>query len=179
MARQSFSHVVGFDDGPFDKYTQLDVPVVGAVFSDLRLEGVLTGKVRTDGVNSTRTLVRMVSESKFAPQLQLVLLQGIALAGFNVIDIINTIAGPLLGTLMAIFLIGMFTPRANSQGALIGLAAGAASLVFVVTMTGIPKWWYGAFTIGITWIVGILASYLFAPPQAEALAATVWESSDQ
>ncbi len=87
MARQGFSHVVGFDDGPFDKYTQRDVPVVGAVFSDLRLEGVLTGKVRTDGVNSTRTLVRLVSESKFAPQLQLVLLQGIALAGFNVIDL--------------------------------------------------------------------------------------------
>jgi endonuclease V-like protein UPF0215 family len=87
MARSGFSHVVGFDDGPFDKYRQRDVPVVGAVFSDLRLEGVLTGKVRIDGVNSTRTLVRLVSESKFAPQLQLVLLQGIALAGFNVIDL--------------------------------------------------------------------------------------------
>jgi endonuclease V-like protein UPF0215 family len=87
MARRSFSHVVGIDDGSFDKYRQASVPIVGAVFSDLRLEGVLCGRVRTDGANATREIVRMVSESKFAPQLQLVLLQGIALAGFNVIDL--------------------------------------------------------------------------------------------
>ncbi len=87
MAGKKFSHIVGFDDGSFDKYTQASVPVVGAVFAGLRLEGVLTGRVRTDGANATRTLVRMVSESKFAPQLQLVLLQGIALGGFNVIDL--------------------------------------------------------------------------------------------
>ncbi|NIN72480.1 MAG: DUF99 family protein [Gemmatimonadetes bacterium] len=87
VARSNFSHVVGFDDGPFDKYRQANVPVVGAVFSDLRLEGVLTGRVRTDGANSTRVLAEMVTASKFAPQLQLVLLQGIALGGFNVIDL--------------------------------------------------------------------------------------------
>lgn len=87
MARKTYSHVVGIDDGSFDKYRQASVPIVGAVFSDLRLEGVLCGRVRTDGSNATREIVRMVTESKFAPQLQLVLLQGIALAGFNVIDL--------------------------------------------------------------------------------------------
>lgn len=87
MATSKFSHVVGFDDGSFDKYRHVSVPVVGAVFSDLRLEGVLTGRVRTDGANSTRVLAEMVTTSKFAPQLQLVLLQGIALGGFNVIDL--------------------------------------------------------------------------------------------
>jgi len=61
--------------------------VVGAVFAGLRLDGVLHGKVRRDGANATRTLARLVSSSKFARQLQLVLLQGIALAGFNVVDI--------------------------------------------------------------------------------------------
>jgi hypothetical protein len=39
-------------------------------------------------VNSTRVLARLVAESKFARQLQLVLLQGIALAGFNVVDVL-------------------------------------------------------------------------------------------
>ncbi|MEE9132060.1 MAG: DUF99 family protein [Gemmatimonadota bacterium] len=87
MVRNAFSHVVGFDDGSFDKYTQATVPVVGAVFSGLRLEGVLTGRVRTDGVNASRVLAKMVTESKFASQLQLVLLQGIALGGFNVVDL--------------------------------------------------------------------------------------------
>lgn len=87
MARKPYSHVIGVDDGSFDKYRQASVPIVGAVFSDLRLEGVLCGRVRTDGWNATRQIARMVAESKFAPQLQLVLLQGIALAGFNVVDL--------------------------------------------------------------------------------------------
>ncbi len=87
VARRTFSHVVGFDDGSFDKYREESVPVVGAVFAGARLEGVLCGTVETDGSNATEVLAGMVGESKFAPQLQLVLLQGIALAGFNVIDL--------------------------------------------------------------------------------------------
>ena len=81
------SHVVGFDDAPFAPGSRGDVLVVGAVFCERRLEGVLRGKVRRDGANATRELVRMVRESRFAPHLQAVLLQGIAMAGFNVVDI--------------------------------------------------------------------------------------------
>jgi uncharacterized protein len=43
--------------------------------------------VRRDGTNATRRLAEMLGGSKFAPQLRLVLLQGIALAGFNVVDV--------------------------------------------------------------------------------------------
>lgn len=81
------SHVVGFDDAPFPIGHRGNVPVVGAVFTGPRLDGVLCGRVRRDGVNSTRELVRMVRESHFAFHLQGVLLQGVALAGFNVIDV--------------------------------------------------------------------------------------------
>lgn len=84
---RSPSHVVGFDDAPFAREHRGDVPVVGAVFCGLRLEGVLRGRVRRDGSNAARALAALVTESKFAPQLQLVLLQGIALAGFNVVDV--------------------------------------------------------------------------------------------
>jgi hypothetical protein len=82
-----FSQVIGIDDGPFDPRHRGDVPVVGAVFSHLRLEGVLTTRVRRDGANATERLAAMIRASRFAPQLQVVLLQGIALAGFNVIDL--------------------------------------------------------------------------------------------
>jgi endonuclease V-like protein UPF0215 family len=78
---------VGFDDAPFARAHRGDVPVVGAVFAGTRLDGVLLGKVRRDGGNATRNLVRLVAGSKFARQIQLVLLQGIALAGFNVVDL--------------------------------------------------------------------------------------------
>jgi endonuclease V-like protein UPF0215 family len=82
-----FSHVVGFDDAPFARERRGDVPVVGAVFAGARLEGVLCSRVRRDGANSTARLAELVGGSKFAGQLQLILLQGIALAGFNVVDV--------------------------------------------------------------------------------------------
>lgn len=86
MARH-ISHVIGFDDAPFVPEHRGDVLLVGAVYAGTRLEGVLSGKVRRDGVNATKTIIRMVSESRFQPQLQVVLLQGIAFAGFNVVDL--------------------------------------------------------------------------------------------
>ena len=61
--------------------------IVGAMYSGIRLEGVLSGRVRRDGVNATREISRMVSRSRFFDHLQVILLQGIALAGFNVVDI--------------------------------------------------------------------------------------------
>lgn len=85
--RRTLSHVVGFDDAPFDRDYRGKVPVIGAVFAGLRLEGVLVGRVRRDGADATRELVRLVAWSKFRPQLKLVMLQGIALAGFNVVDL--------------------------------------------------------------------------------------------
>lgn len=79
--------MVGFDDGPFHRTHRGNVPVVGAVYAGLRLEGVLLGAVRRDGADATRALAALIRGSKFRPQLQLVLLQGIALAGFNVVDL--------------------------------------------------------------------------------------------
>ncbi len=87
LKRPRISHVVGFDDCPFERGHRGDVSVVGAVFTNLRLEGVLCGRVRRDGANATHNLARLIADSKFAAHLQLVMLQGIALAGFNVIDL--------------------------------------------------------------------------------------------
>ncbi len=96
--------------------------------------------------------------------------------GKNVIDIINTIAGTLLGGLMAVFLLGMFVPRANQAGVLIGLAAGALYLVLAIVATDVPKWWYGAYTVFPTLGVGTLASYLFAPPSSDSSKHTFWRA---
>lgn len=81
------SHAVGFDDAPFARAHRGDVPVVGAVYAGARLDGVLSGAVRRDGANATRVLASLVRECRFREHLQIVMLQGIALAGFNVIDI--------------------------------------------------------------------------------------------
>ena len=89
MAHRRLSNIIAFDDGAFAPFHRGDVPVVGAVFADLRLDGVVIGHVRRDGANATRTLVRLVAGSKFAEHVRLVLLQGIALAGFNVVDVVS------------------------------------------------------------------------------------------
>lgn len=82
-----FSHAIGIDDAPFPPTHRGDVPIIGTAFSGLRLEGVLRGKVLRDGTDSTSAIAEMVSSSRFAAHTRLVLLEGISLAGFNVIDL--------------------------------------------------------------------------------------------
>jgi endonuclease V-like protein UPF0215 family len=84
---RGLSHVVGFDDGPFAPDHRGDVDLIGAVFSGLRLDGVLRARVRRDGANATVRILEAIDQSRFRAHLQLVLLQGIAVAGFNVVDI--------------------------------------------------------------------------------------------
>lgn len=84
---QRLSHVIGIDDAPFVREHRGDVLVVGTAFSGLRLEGILSTRVRRDGANATAAIARMIARSQFAEQTQAVLLQGIAVAGFNVVDI--------------------------------------------------------------------------------------------
>jgi endonuclease V-like protein UPF0215 family len=81
------SHVVGFDDAPFDRSHRGDVLVVGAVFAGKRLDGVISTRVRRDGANAAQRLTDCLTGSKYYDQLQAVLLQGIAFAGFNVVDL--------------------------------------------------------------------------------------------
>ncbi|HPA95611.1 MAG: hypothetical protein BWX64_01811 [Acidobacteria bacterium ADurb.Bin051] len=85
--RRALSHLVAFDDAPFPREHRGDVPVVGAVWARDRFEGFLAGAVRRDGANATAVLATLVRESRFAPQLGLILLEGLALAGFNVVDL--------------------------------------------------------------------------------------------
>jgi endonuclease V-like protein UPF0215 family len=82
-----FSNTVGFDDAPFARSHRGDVLLVGAVCARTRLDGVLSGRVRRDGSNATERMIELVQASKFAGHVRAVLLQGIAVAGFNVVDI--------------------------------------------------------------------------------------------
>jgi endonuclease V-like protein UPF0215 family len=79
---------IGIDDGPFKRTGRGDVLVVGAVYRGGTIfDGLLTTKVRKDGWNATDKILSMLVESKFLPQLHYVILDGIALGGFNIVDI--------------------------------------------------------------------------------------------
>jgi endonuclease V-like protein UPF0215 family len=80
-------NVIGFDDGPFPRDHRGDVLLVGAVCSRTRLDGVVSGHVRRDGANATQTMVELVRDSKFGGTIRAVVLQGVAVAGFNVVDV--------------------------------------------------------------------------------------------
>jgi len=86
MAR-ALSNVLGIDDSPFSRNHRGDVAIVGTVFARTRLDGVLIGRVRRDGRNATQAVAGLLSRSLFVGHVRAVLLQGIAVAGFNVIDI--------------------------------------------------------------------------------------------
>ena len=86
MARR-LSNSIGIDDAPFDRSHRGDVPLIGAVFTRTRLDGVMVGKLRRDGANATTAIAALIAGTQFANHAQVVLLGGITFAGFNVADI--------------------------------------------------------------------------------------------
>ncbi len=81
------SNVIGIDDAPFERSHRGNVGLVGVILTKNRLDGVVVGHARRDGADATRRIAAMVRDSAFFQHLQGVILQGIAVAGFNVIDI--------------------------------------------------------------------------------------------
>lgn len=87
LASDKKLRAIGFDDAPFKRDRHTRVAVAGVVCSDTRFEGMLWGQVEQDGLDATDQLCRLLQGSKFYPQVNLVLTDGIALAGFNIIDL--------------------------------------------------------------------------------------------
>ncbi len=82
------ARVLGIDDAPFDKFHDKTALIVGCFYrSNKLLEGVLSTNVCVDGDDATDKIGEMINSSKFKPQIQVVFLDGIAVAGLNVIDI--------------------------------------------------------------------------------------------
>ena len=80
--------VIGIDDAPFNKFNKGNVLVIGVIFrGGSWLDGILSTKVRVDGNNSTKKLAEMINKCRFKPQLRCIFLDGIALGGFNIVNI--------------------------------------------------------------------------------------------
>lgn len=57
------------------------------VCAGTRFEGLVWGRLRQDGRNATGAVAALLEGGKFLPQLHLVLLDGIAFGGLNVVDL--------------------------------------------------------------------------------------------
>ena len=80
-------NVVGFNDGPFQRDHQGRVLLVGAICSRGRLDGVVSGCVQRDGTDATRRIYELIRRSPFHEHVNALMLQGISVAGFNVVDV--------------------------------------------------------------------------------------------
>ncbi|MHB8887808.1 MAG: sodium:solute symporter family transporter [Acidobacteriaceae bacterium] len=72
----------------------------------------------------------------------------------------SMVVGPMLG----IFLLGVTTRRANSNGVQIGAITGAAVILFVSVRTSWSFFYFGAIGTIVTFVLGYLFSLLFPPP---------------
>ncbi|MGK0359267.1 MAG: endonuclease V-like protein UPF0215 family [Bradymonadia bacterium] len=78
--------VIGFDDAPFST-DDAHVNVSGIVCAGTRFEGMLWGQAERDGADATQVLATLCTQSKFHAQVHLVLIDGLAVGGFNLIDL--------------------------------------------------------------------------------------------
>lgn len=78
--------ILGLDDGPFRR-TDRDVLVVGTVFRGGRwVDGIMSTRVLVDGLDSTGRIAELVLSCRFK-DLRIIMLDGLAFGGFNLVDI--------------------------------------------------------------------------------------------
>lgn len=79
--------VLGIDDSPFE-FSDKKTLVVGVVMRlPTYVEGVMKTECEVDGEDANQALAEMVCRSRFRENLKLAMVDGIALGGFNVVDI--------------------------------------------------------------------------------------------
>ncbi len=78
--------ILGIDDMPFS-FGEEKVDIVGVVMrGGIYLEGILKTTIEIDGRDATEKIIEMVNGSKHKEQLKLIMIDGVALGGFNVVD---------------------------------------------------------------------------------------------
>ncbi len=80
--------IVGFDDAPFIPKSKGKVAVIGVVYRGGNfLDGILKTEVTIDGMDATNVLIKKINKSKHKDQLQIIMLNGVTIGGFNLVDI--------------------------------------------------------------------------------------------
>lgn len=86
MRLKSETRIVGIDDASFDKCDDI-VLIIGSIFrGGFWMDGMLSTYVAVDGLDATDKISDMISGCKYQ-DLRIIMLAGITVGGFNVIDI--------------------------------------------------------------------------------------------
>jgi len=79
--------LLGIDDSPF-KFTEKYATVIGVVMrGGGYLECVLRSQVAIDGSDATYVCKEMIENTRHKKQLKAIMIDGVALGGFNIVDI--------------------------------------------------------------------------------------------
>jgi len=81
------SRVLGVDDAPFHFGDESTAVVCADVRLPQYLEGVMIGRVTVDGTDANDVILGILQKSRYVEGLSLILIDGVALGGFNVVDI--------------------------------------------------------------------------------------------
>lgn len=86
MQLKSGVRILAIDDSHFTKKDKLAL-AVGVIGRPGVIEGIISFDVHVDGDDATSTLIRKVRSSRFADQIRLIVINGITLAGLNMLDL--------------------------------------------------------------------------------------------
>lgn len=79
--------IIGIDDAPFS-FGQKKVAVIGVVIrGNAYIEGILKAEIEVDGCDATSIIINLINGTRHKKQLKVIMLDGISLGGFNVVDI--------------------------------------------------------------------------------------------
>ncbi len=79
--------VLGIDDSPFTFESKRTL-VVGVVSRlPMYVEGIMRTKCDVDGTDANEAIADMVLRSRYREQLKVIMIDGVAVGGFNVVDI--------------------------------------------------------------------------------------------
>ena len=82
------AHLLGIDDGPFERHASADVPVVAVLMEGHDLvEGLAVTRFGVDGEDATSFLADWIRGLRFHAGLQGIVLGGISVAGLGIVDI--------------------------------------------------------------------------------------------
>ena len=100
-----------------------------------------------------------------------VILAGVALLARNwggVLQAGLSIASIIYGSLLGVFLLGLLTRRVGEIAAMCGMVAGLALMLYVRFATPIAFTWYVLIGTSMTFVTGILASFLLKETPSRA-----------
>lgn len=87
LRRGKTIRVLGVDDAPFEPRRGARANFSGILCADTRFEGMLWGEIEVDGLDATEVLIETILGSKFHEQMHLFLMDGLAMGGFNLVNL--------------------------------------------------------------------------------------------